>query len=188
MNHFWQHITGWVGDTPTYRVALDRAKDGDHFVELGVYLGKSAAFMAVEIANRGLSIKFDAIDNFVGLAGGQFDKELYEGCLKNLEPVQDYVNIINEGSLDAVSRYADGSLAFIFIDAAHDYDSVIKDLRAWYPKLKPDGFFAGDDYSQDWPGVKQAVHEFAAEQNLEVVPIISPPHNAYHWSLLKREL
>ena len=187
MNHFWQEIKGWVGDTPTYREALSRAKNGDHFVELGAYLGRSAAFMAVEIANRNLEIKFDVIDNFSGVAGHESDGDIYSKCVKNLERVKDYVNLIKADSLDIVNEYEDESLAFIFIDAAHDYDSVIQDLRAWYPKLKPDGFFAGDDYSKDWPGVVQAVQEFAQEQNLELVPIIAPQYSAYHWSLRKKE-
>jgi predicted O-methyltransferase YrrM len=185
MNHFWHEIKGWVGDTPTYRKALDRAKDGDHFVELGAYLGRSTAFMAVEIANRGLEITFDSIDNFVGIPGHEADGDIYTNCVKNLERVKDYVNIIKSDTISAAEEYEDESLDFIFVDAAHDYDSVIQDLRAWYPKLKPDGLFAGDDYSPDWPGVVKAVKQFAEEENLEIVPMIAPEFGAFHWSLRK---
>lgn len=49
---------------------------------------------------------------------------------------------------------------FIFIDASHDYENVLKDIKAWYPKCKQDtGVISGHDYS--WgPEVKQAVHDF----------------------------
>ncbi len=34
---------------------------------------------------------------------------------------------------------------FIFIDADHRYDCVIRDLRGFLPKLKPGGIICGDD-------------------------------------------
>jgi predicted O-methyltransferase YrrM len=54
----------------------------------------------------------------------------------------------------------------IFIDANHDYDDVKADIANYFPLLSPSGLMFGDDYS--WPGVRKAVHEFAARHNLEV--------------------
>lgn len=51
----------------------------------------------------------------------------------------------------------DRSLDFAFIDASHDYDSVIKDLRAWTPKVKIRGWMCGHDIKS--PGVTKAVVE-----------------------------
>lgn len=34
----------------------------------------------------------------------------------------------------------------VYIDADHDYNSVLKDIIAWTPKVKYDGILAGDDY------------------------------------------
>src|SRR5437868_3698464 len=53
----------------------------------------------------------------------------------------------------------------IHLDAAHDYDSVARDLRAWWPVLRPGGLFIGDDYFADgktWPEVRAATDEFLA--------------------------
>ena len=47
------------------------------------------------------------------------------------------------------------SLDFFFIDAGHSYKSVIKDLDAWLPKLKPDGWMIGHDIN--YPSVEKAV-------------------------------
>ena len=52
----------------------------------------------------------------------------------------------------------DGSLATT-IDANHDYDAVVADLRAWRPKVKPGGVLAGHNYDAQWPDVVRAVDE-----------------------------
>jgi hypothetical protein len=70
-------------------------------------------------------------------------------------------------SLDAVSRFGDHSLDFVFIDASHEYEDVKADIIAWIPKIKPGGVLAGHDYYIDdfdyYPGVKQAVNEEFSE-------------------------
>lgn len=76
----------------------------------------------------------------------------------------------------AVKRFADESLDFIYVDANHAYEAIKADLASWWPKVKPGGIFAGHDYldgehgGSDY-GVKQAVTEFAAVNNLEVTVI-----------------
>jgi len=49
---------------------------------------------------------------------------------------------------------------YIYIDAVHSFRSVLSDLEAWYPRLKPGGILAGHD--SDWPGVLSAASVFAA--------------------------
>lgn len=183
MKHFWSTIEGWVGDNPTYRMALDKAQDGQHFVEVGVYKGRSAAFMAVELINRGLKIQFDAIDHFKGSEEhGDLSETLYMTCMQNLKSVADVVNVIKMNSLEAVNLYKDASLDFIFVDGSHDYESVMADLNAWYPKIKETGIFTGDDYQPGfWPGVIAAVNNFAHLNKLKVVLI----PDTYHWMLVK---
>jgi len=50
---------------------------------------------------------------------------------------------------------ADQSLDFFFIDASHTYKNVVKDINAWIPKLKDDGWMMGHDI--DYPSVEAAV-------------------------------
>jgi predicted O-methyltransferase YrrM len=62
-------------------------------------------------------------------------------------------------SWEGAKNYSDESLDFVFIDAAHDHESVIKDLVSWYPKVKKGGIIAGHDYHYDC-GVYSAVNQF----------------------------
>ena len=63
-------------------------------------------------------------------------------------------------------------LDFAFIDAAHDYESVIEDIKAWAPKVKTGGYICGHDYGvENYPGVKKAVdHLFSQEMKTWNVP------------------
>ena len=76
-------------------------------------------------------------------------------------------------SSEGASRVADRTLDFVYIDARHDYQSVLEDLEAWFPKVKPGGIVAGHDYldgtvrGTDY-GVKSAVDEFFAARRLRV--------------------
>lgn len=77
--------------------------------------------------------------------------------------------IIRDRSVKAADRVADDSLDFVFIDADHSLIGCRDDIMAWYPKVKPGGHICGHDYdNKEYPlfGVKQAVDEFIAQNNL----------------------
>lgn len=80
------------------------------------------------------------------------------------------VHVIKAKSLRAVRMFDDASFDWIYIDGNHSYEAVRDDLTAWWPKLKPDGIFAGHDYidEQPWFRVKPAVDEFALERGVLV--------------------
>ena len=167
MEHFYKSLgENWFSYPGLYSMVVDRFPTNSHFVEVGVWKGMSAAYMAVKIINSGKNIKFDCVDywEYVDYLPDDIEKELfpenlYDTFLKNIEPVKHIINPIKELSWDGAKHYEDKSLDFIFIDAAHDYESVKKDINAWFPKLKPTGIIAGHDYT--WcVDVEKAVHEF----------------------------
>jgi hypothetical protein len=84
-----------------------------------------------------------------------------------MKPLEKHYFPLKISSLDAVKKFRDESLDFVFIDASHEYEDVKKDIEAWLPKVKPGGILAGHDYhgdENDWfPGVKQAVNESLTE-------------------------
>lgn len=168
MQHFYKSIQGWFSYLPLYQDMVQSARDGAHFVEVGSWKGKSSAFMAVEIANSGKKIKFDCVDTWLGSDEKAHHKDaavqaghLYELFLTNISPVEQYINPVRLPSVEAAALYEDASLDFVMIDAAHDYNNVLADLKAWLPKVKVGGVIAGDDYN--WPGVKQAVAEVLSQ-------------------------
>ena len=69
--------------------------------------------------------------------------------------------VIKLDSLNAAELYPSHSFDIVFIDAAHDYQSVIDDLISWWRKVKPGGYISGHDYGvENFPGVKKAVDKF----------------------------
>jgi hypothetical protein len=72
--------------------------------------------------------------------------------------------ILRGDSVAAAAGVPDATLDFAFIDCDHSYAGVIRDMRAWLPKLRPGGLFCGHDYSAPYPwtfGVTKAVDELA---------------------------
>ena len=53
---------------------------------------------------------------------------------------------IKKFSMDALADFADGSLDFVYIDAAHDFDNACMDIICWSKKVKPNGIVACHDY------------------------------------------
>jgi hypothetical protein len=76
-------------------------------------------------------------------------------------------------SVEAAAQVPDASLDFVYIDARHDYDSVLEDLDAWCSKVRPGGIIAGHDYvdgnlPQGDFFVKSAVDEFFGARGIPV--------------------
>eukprot|EP00747_Dinoflagellata_sp_TGD_P182462 gnl/TRDRNA2_/TRDRNA2_36717_c0_seq1.p1 gnl/TRDRNA2_/TRDRNA2_36717_c0~~gnl/TRDRNA2_/TRDRNA2_36717_c0_seq1.p1 ORF type:complete len:292 (-),score=54.83 gnl/TRDRNA2_/TRDRNA2_36717_c0_seq1:85-960(-) len=55
-------------------------------------------------------------------------------------------HLIKGLSADVANDFDDGTLDWIYIDALHTHDSLLEDLRNWYPKVRPGGLLSGDDY------------------------------------------
>lgn len=155
MEHFYETVPGWFNFQATYDLMLEKAPPVAHFVEVGAWKGRSAAYMAVNIINSGKSIRFDVVDTWLG-SGAEHDHDqdlkdgrLYEVFLEHVAPVLDHINPVRATSAEAAAGYEDASLDLVFIDAAHDYDSVCSDIRAWLPKVKPGGYIGGDDHAHE---------------------------------------
>lgn len=176
MDHFYKELgENWFTYPNLYSYVVDKFPDNSHFVEVGVWKGMSASYMAVEIVNSGKNIKLDCVDNWEFVENLQedispefFGENIYETFLKNIEPVSHIITPIKKISWEGSKLYSDNSLDFVFIDAAHDYESVKKDINSWFPKIKEGGIIAGHDYG--WSDdVKKAVDEFF--ENKEIYEI-----------------
>jgi len=87
-------------------------------------------------------------------------KILHEIFKENLRKnnLENKIKDIKAYSWEASNNFKDLSVDFVFIDADHEYDSVVKDINAWLPKVKKGGIISGHDYFNPC-GVKKAVDE-----------------------------
>lgn len=169
MNHIHDQPNfgqGWFSFPNLYSLMVQRFPSGSKFVEVGVWKGMSAAYMSVEIINSGKNIDFYCVDHWLGSQEHHdpthhaYEPEihrLYEIFTENMKPVEGHYIPMRMSSLEAVNHFEDKSLDFVFIDAAHDYESVKKDIITWTPKLKDNGVLAGHDI--DYDPVTRAVNE-----------------------------
>lgn len=135
-------------------------REFDHatFVEVGVWAGASAEYMARKIRESGKHIKFYCVDMWVQTHEmGRVDGDMYEIFTSNMSHVNDYYIPIRSDSVGAALVFADRSVDFCFIDAAHDHESVSKDIGAWLPKVKPGGILAGHDIDIVFKAVDEAL-------------------------------
>lgn len=81
---------------------------------------------------------------------------------------------------EAAKRILHHSLDFVYLDARHDYPSVLSDLADWFDRVRPGGLIAGHDYVDgDLPegdfGVRSAVDEYFAGRRLTVHATFADP-------------
>lgn len=160
-------VPGWFNYIPFYSFIADRLKDGDSVAEIGVWMGRSIIFMAQALKRRGKKVKLYAVDTFKGEAnqpahyaavqeaGGSI-RAVFEANIQRCG-VADMITILEGDSAEMAAHVADGELAFAFIDAAHEYEPVRRDLAAWRNKVKAGGILAGHDAAHE-PVIK-AVNE-----------------------------
>ncbi len=129
-------------------------------VELGSFCGKSSFILASVAKHKRSKLycvdafipNFDCVSTPVEIAR----KSITE---KVLIPFYDHVELIESDTSEA-AQYINAEVDFMFIDADHSYEGVIKDCAAWLPKLRPGACVAFHDYfNEAFPGVKQAVDE-----------------------------
>lgn len=175
MEHFYTDVEGWFNYEQLYSSIVNWAEDGAHFVEVGSWKGKSAAYMCVEIINSKKNIRFDCIDTFKGSLDEDVHQNdpdvvndrLLEVFTENLKPVEGYYWVYEGASVDLAKNYADESLEFVNIDGAHDYDSVKSDIQAWLPKVKKGCYLAGDDFHHE--PLRRAVFELLPQDKIGVM-------------------
>jgi hypothetical protein len=178
-------VEGWCNYREFYSRCAEKLPMNGTFVELGSWLGQSIIHLAQRCQDRGNNVKIVCVDTFKGEEG---QAEHVETVKAHGGSIQDAFmdNILKAGvhlmitpivgdSAESASKFSDSSIHGVFVDAAHDYESVKRDLEAWYPKLAPGAIWSGHDYG--WREVKRAVDEHASENGYEVAETIG---NVWH--------
>lgn len=156
----------------------------------------------------------------VGVARGYFSKSIVEICnpkklflidLWEDESISEYsehallvvkrlmadaiakgqVEILRGWSWEILEQLPELSLDWAYIDAAHDYASVARDLEACRTRIKPDGFIAGHDYTA-WSnngmsrfGVVEAVNGFCLKYGWEMCFLTHESHRHCSYAIRK---
>lgn len=96
-------------------------------------------------------------------------KNMYNLATKRLAPYSNY-KIIRAFSMDAVTKFQDNSLDFVYLDANHQEPYITQDITEWFKKIKPGGIIAGHDYirlKRTVCHVISAVNSFTTSNNIK---------------------
>jgi len=158
-------------------LTLLKARKPKVVVELGTWRGASAIAMARTVRPWGGHIY--CVDTWMGDVNGGIAPgypAMLSECAYNLiaAGVSGTVRLIPALTLEA-ARWWTEPIDVLLVDADHTYASVMADLEAWAPHVKPDGVMCGDDYDNPmYPGVKQAWDEFETRHSLTFDRIETP--------------
>uniref|UniRef100_A0A7S4PVN0 Methyltransferase domain-containing protein n=1 Tax=Alexandrium monilatum TaxID=311494 RepID=A0A7S4PVN0_9DINO len=156
----WEILVGLLGE-------LHQRRGGEQLlaVEIGVFAGQLSGALL-----RGCGfLHLLGVDPYLGRDGtfpGNFsrtldaDAALYRAA-SVMEPFGDRAELWPMTSEAAAGQLEDGTVDAVFIDGCHLYDCVKKDFELWMPKMRRgrEVLISGHDFSPQWPGVVQAVHE-----------------------------
>ena len=140
--------------------------------EIGVRIGSYSEVLCQTIPE----IKLLCVDNW--LAYGRLTQEAadknYERAIERLAPYD--VTFMRATSIEAAPEIPDESLDFVYIDASHDFDSVMVDIILWAKKVRKGGAVSGHDYFEFYrAGVVSAVRAY------------TQAHGIVNWYLTKEK-
>ena len=173
MEHFYQAVPGFMNhrNTVLFDHVIKHFPQNGVWVELGSWLGRSAAYCVVELERSNRLGPFYCIDTWQGgveHTGWSELATLRADFERNLLPIRDRVTPIVAESWTAAEQFRDESVDFCYVDAGHTLECVRRDIEAWWPKIKPGAYMAGDDYTKGFPEVQQAVWEFFRPRQIRV--------------------
>lgn len=110
-------------------------------VELGSFAGVSSELFALFCG------KLYCIDRWESYREIEESNKLLMAEQRFDSMCMNYTNIVKlkMDSVDAVDNFADGSIDLVYIDTDHSSEQVEREINAWYPKIKLDGWIAGHD-------------------------------------------
>ena len=120
--------------------------------EIGVYRGDFAAALLQQCPDISRYYMIDPwkhLDNWNKPANQ--DDLVFENFFQETKAKTDFANhrrvILRGKTTDVVNRIRDDELDFAYIDGDHTLRGIAIDLMRIYPKVKPNGFIGGDDFT-----------------------------------------
>ena len=144
--------------------------------KVGAEIGTERGYYAKVLCRANPELKLYCIDAWIAypdfrehVTQSKID-EIYRDAQERLSPFN--CKLMKSFSADAVGKFDDKSLDFVYIDSNHKYEYIIQDLTLWSKKVKPGGIVAGHDYiiPRNNPkmkyGIVEAVNEYTESHNI----------------------
>lgn len=174
-------LHGWGSDAPIFDELVERVRPS-LIIEVGTWKGANAIHMADASKKLGLGTTIVCVDTWLGsveMWQDQSDETRYGSLgLKHGYPQLYYqflANVVRTGHADCIIPFPQTSAIaarwfakrgvqadLIYIDASHDYDDVLADLRAYRPLVRLGGVMFGDDRNT-FIDVDRALQQFSKE-------------------------
>ncbi len=184
MEHYYQNIHGWFDYEKLFQTAIQNCPENGKIVELGCWKGKSSSYLIVEAYNSTKNVELNFVDTWAGSPEhldpslGTYEEGLatdpdfvYKVFLNNINKTSYPKKIHRMHTFQASKMFEDNSIDFLYIDTAHEFKHVEKEISLWYPKVKCGGNIAGHDIF--YPGVMRAVKDFSRKYDIEIKKINS---------------
>jgi len=131
----------------------------------GVEVGTADGHFAVRLCQANPDLKLTCVDPWTtDVYTNQARQERhYLKAVEKLTPFN--VEIMRMTSMEAVGKFEDKSLDFVYIDADHRFNFVMCDIIFWNAKVRTGGIFAGHDYFFV-PDIARAVQAYVDCHNI----------------------
>lgn len=133
---------------------------------VGSELGVAEGNFSRDLLSEGME-KLYSVDAWATLEGRgdgansqEWHDENFRKTMEKLIPFGDKSVILRGLTSEMANKVPDSSLGLLYLDAAHWYEDVIRDLQVWAPKVVDGGIIAGHDYLAFQYGVNSAVKDF----------------------------
>jgi len=170
-------VQGWNGNHPSFARIMSSA-GAKLVIDVGVWKGQSTITMANAMREKNIDGCVIAVDTFLGSPehwtgpAALFERkngqpDLYQTFLSNVHAAGLTGYIVPMPQTSTTAAVVLGRLGIaasvVHVDAAHEYEDVLRDATDYWKLLSPGGYLIGDDYDQTWPGVVRAAGEFSAK-------------------------
>lgn len=142
-----------TGKAP-YTINIKRNHLAVLFAELGytigAEIGTEQGLYAKVLLDANPGLKLYGIDSWTVYDGyrDRMRKSKMEGFYEQTkELLKGYdCELIKDWSMEAVKKFANESLDFVYIDGNHEFRYVAEDIAEWSKKVRPGGIISGHDY------------------------------------------
>ncbi len=157
-----------------------------HFAELGFKVGAEIGVLSgsysAELCKQNPDLKLYCVDTW-DLTPSRYEgyrERKYQQAVDTLKPYN--CELVKAASLDAVKDFEDQSLDFVYIDANHTFDHIMRDLIEWSYKVKKGGIVSGHDYGNSRNcGVKDAVDVYTKQHERDLCVLPQASKNGLSW-------